>query len=142
MKTWPDGARFDGQWKDDTHQGHGTWRQPDGAEYVGEWSSGKRHGTGTLRFPDGNVFEGQFKAAEMDGIGTFLWASGDADVGTYRADEPTGVGVRWSADRQTAWQLLNGQQEEAKISLDEARALAAKIGVPVPAPSAPAAHES
>ena len=54
-------------------------------------------------------------------------------MSTYRGDREVGSGVHWSADRQTAWRLLDGAKV-AEISLDEARALAARIGLPVPPP--------
>jgi hypothetical protein len=35
-----------------------------------------------------------------------------------------GEAVRWSADRQTAWRMLDGGEHEGEISLGEARELA------------------
>ena len=39
--------------------------------------------------------------------------------------------AKWSADRQTAVRLLDGQEVE-KISLEEARRVAAEHGLPLP----------
>ena len=140
-----DGCVYDGEWYEDAHQGHGTWRQSDGAEYCGQWKAGKRDGHGALRFPDGNAYQGEFKMAERDGHGAFFWADGEVEVGTFRASAAAGVGVRWTADRQTAWRLLDGEPQ-GEIALDEASALAKKIGfadgAPAKAPPSAAAESS
>ena len=45
-------------------------------------------------------------------------------LGSYfRANARVGEGVQWSADRQTAWRLLDGQPQD-EISLGAARELA------------------
>ena len=75
------------------------------------------------------------RRGDKHGIGTYVYADGEAECGGYRAGEDAGDGVRWSADRQTAWHLLDGE-EQAEISLDTARELAAQIGLPVPPPHA------
>ena len=90
-----------------------------------------------MRTARGDVYEGEFKAGEMEGRGTWRRADGAVSV----AGAMVGEGVGWSPDGQMAWRLRDGEPQ-AEVSLDEARALAAKIGVPVPAPSAPAARES
>ena len=41
-------------------------------------------------------------------------------------------GAIWSADRQTAWRVELDGSQGAEISLDEARAMAEKIGLNVP----------
>ena len=73
-----------------------------------------------------------------DGVGTTKWADGDVDVIRFSANTPVGVGARWSAERGTAWRLRDGE-EEAVISLDEAAAIAADIGLPPPTESGTAA---
>ena len=124
---------FEGEWKAGEAEGRGTERCADGSVFEGEWKAGGREGRGTVRYPSGNVFEGEFKANEQEGRGTTRLASGEAGVGTYRANTLVGVGVVWTADRQTAWRLLDCQAQP-EISLGDARALAAEIGLPVPPP--------
>ena len=98
-------------------------------------ADGKAHGYRVAQYADGDVYEGEYKADQREGRGTYHAADGRAQVGTYRAGKDVGAGVRWSADRQTAWRLLDGEPQ-AEISLDEATALAAQIGLPVPPPPA------
>lgn len=74
-----DGSQYNGQFIDDSKQGHGTETRPDGVvpapwvycvavctadhqmtrhtfsgtKYTGEWLNGRRHGRGELVFPSG-----------------------------------------------------------------------------------------
>ena len=119
--------------------------------YDGEWRAGRKHGRGTYYYAlrvewpaprpgcvDGATFEGEFANGEREGAGTYWHTDGSADFCFYAAGSATGEGARWSSDRQTAWRLLDGKKQ-AEISLDEARALAAQIGLPEEPPSPPAA---
>ena len=84
------------------------------------------------RFLTAGTILAAFAAAGFGAVPVlYTYSSGAAEVGCYRAGADVGEGVRWSADRQTAWRLLDGKVQ-AHISLDEARELAARIGLPVP----------
>ena len=80
------------------------------------------------------MYEGEWKADKKEGRGTYTYPDGRAEDGSYRAGADVGDGVQWSADRQTAWRLLDGEKQ-GEISLGEARELAARIGLPVPPPA-------
>ncbi|CAE7302309.1 Rsph1 [Symbiodinium sp. CCMP2592] len=43
-KVFPDGSRYEGQWKDGLKHGKGRFIYPDGDVYDGEWQDGKAHG--------------------------------------------------------------------------------------------------
>ena len=59
-------------------------------------------------------------------------ADGRKLVGRYAADNSVGEAAGWSADGRTAWRVQDGAPVEA-ISLEEAAAIAARVGLPVPA---------
>ena len=65
---------------------------PDGAVYEGEFRDGKRSGTGRLIFPDGAVYEGEFADDHMNGRGTLVYANGDRYEGTFLDDREHGKG--------------------------------------------------
>eukprot|EP00913_Durusdinium_trenchii_P025110 g23570.t1 len=46
-KVFPDGSRYEGQWKDGLKHGKGRFTYPDGDVYDGVWQDGKAHGHGT-----------------------------------------------------------------------------------------------
>ena len=44
--TWPDGRKYQGDYKDDKKDGYGLFEWPDGRKYKGYWSNGKQNGQG------------------------------------------------------------------------------------------------
>jgi hypothetical protein len=42
---------------------------PDGAKYEGQYIDGKKHGRGRLTFADGSAYEGEFLQNEISGQG-------------------------------------------------------------------------
>ena len=45
--SWPDGRRYEGDYKDDKKDGNGVFSWNDGRKYEGQWANGKQHGEGT-----------------------------------------------------------------------------------------------
>ena len=44
-KSYPDGSKYKGEWKDGKYDGQGILKHPDdGGEYEGEWKDGKKCG--------------------------------------------------------------------------------------------------
>lgn len=66
-KTYPNGAKYAGEWKDDKRNGQGTMAYPNGATYVGEWKDNKYNGQGTFTSPDGRILKGRFNNGEFIG---------------------------------------------------------------------------
>ena len=46
------------QWKNDKQEGKGIETWPDGARYEGDYVDGRKHGKGILNFADGSRYEG------------------------------------------------------------------------------------
>ena len=67
-------------------QGTSTW--PDGAKYVGEFKNDKRHGQGTFTWPDKDKYVGEFKDGLKSGQGTLIYADGEKYVGEFEYGEP------------------------------------------------------
>ena len=44
--TWPDGRRYEGDYKDDKKDGYGIFEWADGKKYKGYWQNGKQNGEG------------------------------------------------------------------------------------------------
>ena len=57
--TWPNGNKYDGEWRDGKRTGQGTNTWANGEKYVGEWSDNKRTGQGTLTFANGDKYVGE-----------------------------------------------------------------------------------
>ena len=67
------------------------------------------------------------------GVGTYYYLNGTAEIGRYEEGKDVGEGVWWSADRQTAWRLKDGEMVE-EISRDAAAAIAKDHGLRMPPP--------
>lgn len=44
--TWPDGRKYEGEYKEDKKSGVGKFFWPDERAYYGFWEEGKQHGNG------------------------------------------------------------------------------------------------
>ena len=86
-RTFADGAKYEGGFKDDKRHGRGTYTFADGAKYEGEWENGKYHGQGTRTFADGAKYEGEWKNNKFHGRGTHTSSSGEKRVGEWEDGE-------------------------------------------------------
>ena len=55
--TWPDGRKYEGNYKNDKQDGYGTFTWSDGKQYKGPWVNGKQHGEGELFSPSQNIWQ-------------------------------------------------------------------------------------
>lgn len=66
---YPDGAKFEGSWKDDLREGFGTYYYTNADSYRGEWAKDKRNGHGTYTYAaSGMVYEGQWIEGKRSGM--------------------------------------------------------------------------
>ncbi len=65
--TYPDGYRYEGDWKAGSREGVGKATYPDGTVYTGNFKAGLRDGQGEIRMPDGFVYVGSWVAGEIEG---------------------------------------------------------------------------
>ena len=115
-----------------TEEGVERCSYADGAVYEGAFKAGVASWPGKFRYADGAVFEGHFEPRTRSGRGTFRWADGRAEVIAFEANDAIGDGAGWSADGTEAWQLIDGQRKEGSLSLEDAAAIAQKLGQAVP----------
>lgn len=52
---YPDGSRYEGDWRHDLKHGFGAYYYPNGDIYEGAWFKGRRHGLGTYFFAEYQV---------------------------------------------------------------------------------------
>lgn len=83
-RTYPDGSRYEGEWKNEKRHGYGIWTRPDGTKYAGEWIEGKPDGLGMLNNADGSVYNGEWKAGKRNGQGMLTYADGTTLAGTWQ----------------------------------------------------------
>ena len=94
LMTWPNGDRYDGEWKKGVMDGEGTYTYAAaGYSYTGQWVKGNIKGHGTFRFNNGNVMEGDWTSAG-NGTGYLLFADGTRYDGPFLSGAPHGQGVK------------------------------------------------
>ncbi len=114
-------VKYDGEWKDDMHHGHGVINYdngtkyegefkkgdfsgygvhtcPDGSGYNGGWEEGLRHGHGVETWKDGRKYEGDWINDCYNGHGVFTWADGSKYDGEWKGGMRTGKGVYYYAN--------------------------------------------
>ena len=96
--TWPDGTKYDGEWKDGNKHGKGIFTWPDGEKYEGEWKDGKFHGRGIYTWPDGTKYDGEWKDDKKHGKGVYTFHSGAKYEGEFKDDKYHGIGVYTYSD--------------------------------------------
>ena len=86
--TWPTGAKYAGEWKDDKRNGQGTYTWPTGAKYVGEYKDGQRNGQGTMTSPSGEKYVGEYKDGKRNGQGIQYNSDGSVkESGIWSGDQ-------------------------------------------------------
>jgi len=79
-RTEEDGNIYTGEWKNNKHDGKGTYSLKDGRKYVGEFKDGKKDGQGTFTWTgkwSGQKYVGEWKDNNYHGQGTMTYISGD-----------------------------------------------------------------
>jgi rhodanese-related sulfurtransferase len=69
VASFPGGASYRGQWRDDCFQGRGTYTFPDGRVHSGDMFASQFLGLGVATFPDGRRHEGCFARGQRHGLG-------------------------------------------------------------------------
>ena len=99
VKVFSNGNKYDGEWKNDTYDGQGTFYFADGRKYVGEFKNGAYNGQGTFYFTDGRKYVGEFKNNAYEGQGIFYGANGKKEYeGEYKNNKKDGQGTYYFAN--------------------------------------------
>ncbi len=82
--TWVVGAKYVGEFKNDEANGQGTCTWSDGRKYVGEWKDDERNGQGTQTWPSGQKYEGEWCDGKYNGKGKLALSNGTVQEGEWR----------------------------------------------------------
>ncbi len=89
-----DGSRYEGEVKNWKVHGYGKWEFADGSRYEGNFKNSRQHGYGKAEISDGNRYDGEFKNGKYHGNGTYIWLNGDRYKGEFREGVAHGNGTR------------------------------------------------
>ena len=91
--TLNDGEKYVGEFKDGKSHGQGTYTFKKGNKFVGGWKDGKRNGQGAITWSDGKKYVGEWKNGKYNGQGTLTLPNGEKYVGGYKNGERSGQGT-------------------------------------------------
>jgi hypothetical protein len=111
--AYPDGSKYEGQFKAGKIDGYGTWYFTNGDKYVGSFANSFPHGKGTLYKSEGSRQTGEWRQGEFygssliesgkvgclegnckDGDGVFVFEGGTAKyTGAFKNSKPNGTGA-------------------------------------------------
>ncbi|MCS2618500.1 hypothetical protein NXW11_11185 [Bacteroides thetaiotaomicron] len=91
-KKYPNGDRYEGEWKDGVPNGNGKMTYASGGIYIGNWLSGNKHGEGKMTYANGDCYEGNWSYNNKQGNGKMTYTSGDIYIGNWASDNKHGNG--------------------------------------------------
>lgn len=94
----PSGELYSGGFRNAQMHGHGELSFPDGARYIGQFDTNRFHGEGTYLLANGDIYAGNFLLGRFDGTGVYSFAEGGRYTGEFRHGNFHGHGTYLSAD--------------------------------------------
>jgi hypothetical protein len=109
VMTFPNGERYEGEFKDGLFQGWGVYVFQNGDRYEGEFQADKMSGAGTMTYDNGNVYKGQFLNGVRHGKGVLTFKNGDVYDGQFKDNVRYGQGdYRFSNGSRYVGDFQNG----------------------------------
>ncbi|MBE9070160.1 hypothetical protein IQ260_26315 [Leptolyngbya cf. ectocarpi LEGE 11479] len=122
--TYQNGIQFYGKFDDgQPANGRGSMIYPNGNRYDGEYRDGQRNGCGTFVFGNGRRYVGQFHNDLFSGRGVWTLENGDRYIGDFEFNKCNGEGAFIFADgtsKSGIWQ--QGRLVDSDLTCDSAGA--------------------
>ncbi|NER83525.1 MAG: hypothetical protein F6K42_29030 [Leptolyngbya sp. SIO1D8] len=90
IMKFPNGDRYDGEFKLGRRDGCGTFSFASGRQYMGQFKNDQFHGVGIWRLEGNERYIGQFEENKCEGWGTFIFADGSSKSGTWEDGDLVG----------------------------------------------------
>lgn len=111
-QSWPDMAKYEGEWRNNQAYGNGTFTHLDGDVYVGSWKDNIADGMGVYHHQSKSTYQGQFCASKISsewfpgmfhagqkhGCGIYKWPDGSQYVGEWSNNKIDGYGMYLGKD--------------------------------------------
>ena len=113
-KTYPDGDKYVGEWKDGERNGQGIFTfgkgKHEGDKFVGEYKDGVRNGQGTYTWTNGQKYVGEWKDEKENGQGTMSLSNGEKYVGEFKDGRPWNI-TGYDKNGNIIGKMVNGVKQ-------------------------------
>ena len=110
--VFQNGDRYEGEFVEDRMSGEGTMAYKNGNVYKGQFHNGVRYGQGLLTFKNGDVYDGEFKDNVRHGQGEYKFANGTRYTGDFQNNQRHGKGrYRYPSNEEFVGYFKNGQMD-------------------------------
>ncbi|MEO1744464.1 MAG: hypothetical protein AAFR99_22015 [Cyanobacteria bacterium J06629_9] len=131
---YADGTQFFGKFIDGKPaDGRGSMVYPNGNRYDGEYRGGQRSGCGTFTFASGRQYMGEFANDLFSGRGKWTLENGDHYLGNFEYNRCSGEGVYVFADGTTKsgiWQQGRLLGEDVSCDRTDDRPIRTPVELP------------
>ena len=103
--------------------GQGTYIYPNGEKYEGDWKNGKYPGHGTYSWSNRNKYEGQFKNWNWHGHGKFSVPNGHHILGQFKEQKPWDT-IEYDKNGVIVGKIVNGVK-----TIEDSRQVTPKLEV-------------
>jgi len=93
LMTFPNGDKYEGEFRGGLFHGYGTLYSRNGDKYEGSFRDDVKNGRGVMTYANGDRYAGDFKEDLKEGRGVFTFVNGDKYSGDFTADMMTGKGT-------------------------------------------------
>lgn len=83
---------YNGEFKNGTRHGEGTYLWANGTQYRGTWLNGRPNGSGVASYAEGYIYDGNVVEGFREGFGSLIFPSGNKWFGEWGADLPKNPG--------------------------------------------------
>ncbi|MDI6774510.1 MAG: hypothetical protein QME60_03825 [Verrucomicrobiota bacterium] len=112
MVSFPNGDRYEGEFKNGMFNGWGAYWYANGDKYEGDFLDDMRNGTGVMTFRNGDKYFGDFKNDQRRGRGAYLFAGGAKYIGDFQDGKRNGHGRYIYEDgSEYVGEFKNGKKE-------------------------------
>ena len=90
---YKNGLKYEGEIKNNLHNGFGRLIKSEKEVFIGEWKDGKMNGKGIRYHSNGDTYSGEYLNNIREGVGKYTFFNGDSYEGNWKNGKANGKGI-------------------------------------------------